>query len=165
MSTQIQAHRTDTSIPLTLTVNNNGGVTGLTALVKVRDGATTNSYLDFSDNTFKTSGWTTQSGNMGEVGGGVYNYSLNANAITNLPAATNHLVAEYSVSGSVIGVDSDIVSLRVFSDTDGTRVQETYQIMGLDSSNAMTVSTTARTAGSISQTISDSSGTVTVTRT
>ena len=165
MSTQIQAYRTDTSVPLELTVSKNGGVTGLTALVKVRDATTTNSYLDFADSTFKTSGWTTQSGTLTEIGGGVYHYALNVNAMTNLPAATNHLVAEYTVSGSVTGVDSDIVSLRVFQDADRTSVTETWQVMGLDSANAMSVSTSARTTGSISQTISDAAGTVTVTRT
>ena len=101
MSTQIQAYRTDTSVPLELTVNDNGGVTGLTALVKVRDATTTNSYLDFSDSTFKTSGWATQSATLAEIGSGVYHYTLNVNIMTNLPAATNHLAAEYTVSGSV----------------------------------------------------------------
>ena len=61
-----------TSAPLPLSVNDSGAVTGLTVTVRLRDGSTTNSYLDFNDNTFKAAGWTTQKKDMTEVGDGNY---------------------------------------------------------------------------------------------
>lgn len=44
------------------------------------------------------------------------------------------------------------------------KIEELWALMGLDGSNPLSVSSTERTAGSISQTIEESSGTVTVTR-
>jgi hypothetical protein len=82
-----------------------GGITGLTVAVRIRDGRTTNSYLDFSDDTFKTSGWSAQTASLTDIGDGFYSLSsgLDLSAITNLPAATHYLVAEYLVNGSVAG--------------------------------------------------------------
>jgi trimeric autotransporter adhesin len=114
MSYQIQAERTDTNVPITLQVDKNGGVTGLTSVVQIRDGATTNSYLDFNDDTFKTAGWTTKQASLADIGDGVYVLSggLDVSAITNLPAGTHHLFAEFDVTGSVDGNAVDVILLR-----------------------------------------------------
>ncbi len=115
MSMQILASRKDTNIPLTLSAGNSGGgVTGLTVVVEIRDGATNNSFLDFNDDTFKTSGWTTKSVALADIAGGFYALAggLDAAVITNLPAATDHLIAQYTVSGTLKAIAADVIVLR-----------------------------------------------------
>ena len=106
----VVAERTEVAAPLEIQVNDNsGGVTGLTVLVAVRDAQTANSWLDFSDLTFKTSGWTTRQAAVAEVSAGnapgVYRLTsgLNVGGITNLPSTTFNFILEYDVSGSVTG--------------------------------------------------------------
>lgn len=110
-----------------------GGVTGLTMTVSIRRAETTNSYLDFSDNTFKAAGWTTKDTPMTEVGRGAYAKppGLDLASITNLPTTTKRLVAEYvfADSGNHIGMDvieipfssaiPSPVSIRVMTQTAG----------------------------------------------
>lgn len=115
MTQALTAERSATDVPLELLVNNNGGVTGLSAIVAIRDGDTDDSYLDFSDATFKAAGWTLRQAPMTEISAanapGKYVRRLDVAAITNLPAASDNLIAEYSVSGSVLGVAQDTVQL------------------------------------------------------
>ena len=102
----------DQVIPLDLTIEQEdvGGVVGKSPTVRVRDATTTNSYLDFSDNTFKTSGWATQNASMSEVGRGHYTRSLDLSLITALVLG-NVMVAEYFVDdgGDVVGEDHDVI--------------------------------------------------------
>lgn len=113
MSVQIQARRDSSEVPLTLSVTKDGGVAGLTVKVAIRDGATDDSYLDFADDTFKTSGHTTREATLTDISGGFYALTggLDVSAITNLPAATFLLVAEYEVSGAEQGVANDVIVL------------------------------------------------------
>ncbi len=91
---------TNTALALVLTVASGGtGVTGLSITVRLRDGETTNSYLDFADNTFKTSGWTTQDAALSEIGDGHYQRTLDVSAIVGL-AIGDSLVAEYHNAAS-----------------------------------------------------------------
>ena len=73
----------DTVVPLKLTVIDgaSGGVLGLSPTARIRDAATTNSYLDFNDNTFKTVGWTTQDQALTEIGDGTYDFPLDLSAL------------------------------------------------------------------------------------
>lgn len=104
------------TIPLTLTVTKAGvgGVTGLSPVVALRDAQTFNSYLDWADSTFKTSGWTTKEAALSEVGGGHYERHLDLSSIG--AASGNIYTAEYKVdSADVKGVDADnifVVSQR-----------------------------------------------------
>ncbi len=100
---QVIISRTETEAPLWIGVDSSGGVAGLTVTVQVRDGATINSYLDFNDDTFKTSGWVQKSLTLTDIGGGHYTDTLDVSAITNLPS-NNHLALEYDISGSVVGI-------------------------------------------------------------
>ena len=93
---------------LALTVSQNGGVSGLAAVVAVRDGA---SYLDWFDMTFKAAGWTTRQAAMSEIGDGHYRHSLDLAAITNLPSATVALSAEYATTGAVAASAHDLLLL------------------------------------------------------
>ncbi len=132
MSIILPAYRFETALPVTVQVNNaSGGVKGLTVVVACRDGGTVNSWLDFNDSTFKTSGWTTQQSSMTEVStsiaAGVYAIAagLDLNAMTNLPAATNKLILEYEItaggtSGNAIDV-IDISEVGLIFDHDETR--------------------------------------------
>ena len=114
MSFVIDATLDDAAVPLSLVFNKgSGGVVGLTVVVSVRDGATTDSYLDFNDLTFKTSSWTTKQASLADLGAGFYALSggLNLKGISNFPIATRHLLAEYSATGSETGVALDIISV------------------------------------------------------
>lgn len=96
------------TIPLTLTVTKAGvgGVTGLAPTVALRDGQTTNSYIDWADDTFKTSGWTTREALLTEIGDGHYQKQLN---LPNISAAAGDIyAAEYKVDDvAAKGVDSE----------------------------------------------------------
>ena len=102
----------DQVIPLDLTIEQEdvGGVTGKSPTVRLRDATTVDSYLDFSDNTFKTAGWTTQNASMSEVGRGHYTRTLDLSLITALVLG-NALVAEYFVDdgGDVVGEAHDVI--------------------------------------------------------
>lgn len=112
----LQAEITDTAIPLTLNVQGaSGGVTGLTAVVAIRDGSTTNSWLDFNDNTFKTAAWTTRQASMTEVSSsnapGVYHFTLDVSAVSGV-AAGDFWVIEYDATGSADANAHDVLILR-----------------------------------------------------
>ena len=113
MSYQIRVPRNETEVPLNLFLNNSGPVTGATAVVAIRDGDTPDSYLDFNDNTFKTAGHTTRQAALTEGEVGVYTLvpGLDLSAITNLPAGTDHLIAEFEVTAPAAstGIVSDMI--------------------------------------------------------
>jgi hypothetical protein len=87
---------TNDAVPMVVTLIKDGALTGASPTVALRDGATTNSYLDWSDFTFKTSGWTEQFAPLGEIGNGQYQYVLDLTAVLGLTAG-RALVAEYAV--------------------------------------------------------------------
>lgn len=112
----LQVERADTNVPLEVLVSDkNGGVTGLTLVVAIRDGDTANSWLDFFDSTFKTVGWTTRQAAMAEVSAanapGVYRLEVDLSAVS-IPAGTHFLVAEYDASGAKSANGLDIIQLR-----------------------------------------------------
>lgn len=99
----LEADYDDSSFPLELVVNvaGVGGISGLVCTVAVRESTTTNSYLDWSTNTFKTSGWGVKNQPMTDLGTGVYQAELSVAALgftpmTGLPV---YLVAEYTSFG------------------------------------------------------------------
>lgn len=87
------------------------GVTGQAPTVMLRDAATSSRYLDFTDHTLKTVGWTTKTQTLTEVGGGYYRGTLNIATI--LPAIPQNtlFVAEYFVNNGsdVIGISHDML--------------------------------------------------------
>lgn len=86
------------------------GATGQTPTVALRR-VTDGYYLDFNDNTFKSSGWTTRQKALTEVNAtnspGLYQYVL---ATSSIIAATGDYVAEYSNTGTPAGVDQETYS-------------------------------------------------------
>ena len=109
MSYQIEAERTDSNVPINLTVTRRGGIDHLIASASIRDGATTDYYLDFNDSTFKLGGWATKQETLTNIGSGFYVLSggLNIGGMTNLSGTTNHLIVEYEISGTT-GVSGTI---------------------------------------------------------
>jgi hypothetical protein len=101
----------DATVPLDLTIQQEGagGVTGQDAFVRVRDGSTTDSFLDWADNTFKVVGWTEQFRLLDEVGRGHYTTELDLAVIG--AVVGNAFVAEYTVDdgGDVVGDAHDII--------------------------------------------------------
>jgi len=116
MSIGVQVDKATTSLPLFLTVNRAGagGITGLSPTVAVRDASTLNSYLDFNDGTFKTSGWTTKYAALSEVERGHYQRSLDVSALP--VSAFDVLMAEYHVDNGadVVGDASDVLIVVEF---------------------------------------------------
>ena len=118
----LRAHSATGVLPLSLNVSRDGvgGETGLACTVSVRVASTVNQFLDFSDATFKTSGWTMKEVALSEVGGGEYvSTALNVAAVTNLPAVPTTLVAQYKITtpgseataNETIQVDDDLADI------------------------------------------------------
>lgn len=107
-----------TAFPLSLNLQREGvgGISGKHPTVRVRQGSTTNSYLDFNSNTFKLAGWGLKDAPMVEVGDGNYQRVMD---ISNLPVAYNDvLVAEYHVDDGldVIGSAADLLIVTEYGD-------------------------------------------------
>lgn len=133
MSSAVLAEKSDTSFPLVLVVDREGvgGLAGIVPLptVSLRDAATTTSYYDWADNTFKTSGWTLRDGPMVDIGNGVYQRSLDVLAFPLLPGA--QFTAEFRVSSGpdIKGEDADLVTItEVQADTSVVRKYHTNRI-------------------------------------
>lgn len=183
----IIAETTDTLVSLDLTVDRGGvgGITGLSPTVSLRDAATLDSFLDFSDNTFKTVGWTTKNAPMSSAGRGHYRRTLDVTAFS--PSAGDIFVVEYHVDdgGDVVGDAHDkLITINSFYDvpadvwdsataahtTAGTfgaalqsslsiaqaaQLLDIYRVLGLDPTAPLIVSKTARAAGPMVQTIEE----------
>ncbi len=110
-SKQIVVNLTDTGVPLNIAVDDSGGVAGLTITAQIRDAGDSSSYFDFSDSTFKTSGWVMKTATLTEYGSGFYGTTLDISSITNFPSG-NHATVEFTVSGALLAVDSSLLSMN-----------------------------------------------------
>ena len=101
----------DMTVPLELTIEQEGvgGVVGKTPTVRIRDGATTDSFLDWNDNTFKLAGWAELDRPLSEVGNGHYSELLDLGALG--AVVGNVFIAQYNVNdgGDVIGDAHDVI--------------------------------------------------------
>ena len=99
------------TVPLELNYKENGlPVTGLSVDVEIRDTAT-NKYLDFADDTWKSSGWTTKSVALNDIGNGQYQYMWDSSsAIT----ADMIVSTEYDVTTSNYqATDKDVLMFGI----------------------------------------------------
>jgi len=116
---EVEKSETAHQFQLLIDRDGTGGLSGLVPLptIALRDPLSPGSYYDWSDNTFKTSGWTQQFAPMADIGGGFYVRSLNI-AAAPTPAGST-LAVEYAVAaGAVIGKDAELMlvtSLRAES--------------------------------------------------
>lgn len=187
MSELIIAESTDTQVALALVIDQEGvgGVTGLSPTVAIRESTTTDSYFDFNDSTFKTSGWTTKYQAMVDVERGHYSFVLNLPTLT--PALGETYILEYHVDdgGSIVGDDSDkllvvasiadipgdvwdeatsahtiagtfgVEAISGLTPTQAAQILDIYRVLGLDPTEPLLVSKTSRTSGTINQTIQE----------
>ena len=114
---QLITTRGDTGVPASVTVDRSGGISGLTVLVELRDTVDNTLYLDFDDNTFKTTGWVQKAATLSDLTSGFYATQLNLSLISNMPTS-GHLSMEYSVSGSVTGIASSVITFSNALTTD-----------------------------------------------
>jgi len=148
----IIAERTDTAVPLTLTLDQEGvgGVVGKAPTVALRDATTLDSYMDWADYQFKTGGWTNKYGSMDEIERGHYTRIFNLSML-GLDSGT-FLSVEYHVDdgAEVIGDTSELLlavnAVYSISPT-GTLVEEIHRILGLDPDHPLVVSKVQRAAG------------------
>ena len=113
---------TAVSLDLTLSQSGVGGITGKAPTVAFRDATSLVSYLDFSDSTFKTAGWTTKYEALSEVGDGHYSLNVDLSLITPAIAASKLYVVEYAVDdgGSVKGAENDLLlTVKAIGDIPG----------------------------------------------
>lgn len=104
----------DTGFELQVPVIRNGaGVSGLTVKAQIRNGDGNNSYLDFADNTFKTSGWTTKQATLVEVptSVGIYRFSWNSSLVAAIVNGFDAIV-EYDVTGAIAFRGTDYLKFR-----------------------------------------------------
>jgi hypothetical protein len=173
---------------LTLEREDEGGITGAVPTFAVRDATTLDSYLDFDDFTFKSSGWGTKYEPLTEVESGDYTYWMNLNAMTSISigdilsveyyyddgVATNPLREQETmmVVESINNIPTDTAALvggggGNLTPAQATQLQEVWQILGLDIANPMVVSKNTRKVDLIDQTIQQNvpfAGHITVTR-
>lgn len=99
MSLTLLVDAKNPAVPLDLTILQEGigGLTGMAPTVAVRDGGTLDTYLDWSDNTFKTAGWVLKYGALSEVERGHYQRTLNVLSLS--IAGNKALVAEFHLDG------------------------------------------------------------------
>ena len=96
---------------LTLTVNREGvgGLSGLAPTVAIRQASAPDSYLDWDDGAFKTTGWTTKYQSMSESERGTYQRLLDLSAVTGAPVGTLLIVEYRVIDGTLVGDDHDLL--------------------------------------------------------
>lgn len=113
------------TVPLSLVVNRSGsgGINGLVPTVALRQGALPSSYLDWSDSTFKTSGWVTKYAALTAAERGHYQRLLNLSTI-NAVAGTSYVVQFFVSSGDVQGEAEDVILVVPSVSTDTTLLRK-----------------------------------------
>lgn len=103
-----------TQVPIELVLNDaDGGVAGDTPTVRIRR-ISDNTYLDFADNKFKTSGWTQVNMTLSDRGDGRYYRLWNSSLSITVPTVVIIEYTNATTLTTVPGVDNDIV---VFSNS------------------------------------------------
>lgn len=111
--TTIIAERDQTDAPISIQVNRDGGITGLTVVIRIYNGDDVTEFLDFNDGVFKAAGHTTPTLTLTEVGLGLYavDGGFDLSAIT-IPAATSTLLVQYDITaGGESGTALDTIQL------------------------------------------------------
>ena len=101
--TTIIAERAQADVPITVHVDRDGGITGLTIVARIFNGADLTQWLDLDDGTFKGAAHVDDTLDVPEVNAvvvpGLYSVDggFDLSAIT-LPAATNTLIVQYEIT-------------------------------------------------------------------
>lgn len=114
MSTAMLIEKTDTGVPLALTIDQSGigGLTGQAPTVAIRRGDSTTLYLDWTTGLFAAAGWGTKFASMTEIERGHYVRILNAATAAGILAGQS-LVVEYRVDNGagIIGDAHDLITV------------------------------------------------------
>lgn len=111
--TAIIAERDQTNVPISVQVDRDGGITGLTVVIRIYNGNDVTEFLDFNDGVFKSVGHTTPTLALTEVGLGLYavDGGFDLSAIT-VPAAADSLLVQYDITaGGESGNATDTIEL------------------------------------------------------
>lgn len=114
MGQTIQAARSGT-IPIGVEITRDGGITGLTVIYRIYNGADHTEFLDFADGTFKSAGHGTPFQTLTEVGQGFYaedpDFDLSA---IQIPSDADSLKVQYEITaGGESGNDVDTIQLSL----------------------------------------------------
>jgi hypothetical protein len=123
-----------------------------------------NFIYDWNDSTFKSTGWTTKDKNLSEVDStnfpGVYETNLDIGSFDGV----YYVYVTYTGTANAQSIVMEIKARN--GSTVSTLVEEIHEVHGLNSNEPLVVNSTSRTVGTIiTQTIAESNGDVTVTRT
>lgn len=119
MSSQVDPNETALPLELNVSVLGVGGLTGLQPTVAVRNitAGFPSKYLDWSDGTFKTSGWATKYAVMTEIERGTYQLTLNVAGF--YFTALTKLSAEYHVTSDLgTGDDAEVFDILASGSAD-----------------------------------------------
>jgi hypothetical protein len=162
------------SAPLILTLEQEdvGGVTGQAPTLAIRDATSIGSYLDFTDYTFKSAGWTTKYQPLVEIEDGGYVFRMNLAAIAAISIGDILSAEYYYDDGGVVRRDQETMIIvesihAIPTDTaaiiggsgggltpaQATQLKELWQVLGLDIANPMIVSKNSRRVDAIDQII------------
>lgn len=104
------AQPTSTAVDVAVVISTaTGGVEGLAVTLRVRNGQTTNSYLDFDDGLFKTSGWVQQDLDMTELERGEYYASLDISSMD--VSSGDVLVCEMHSGATELADASEVIAI------------------------------------------------------
>jgi hypothetical protein len=143
----------------------NARVVGATPLPTILVRRVVDNFIyDWDDSTFKSTGWTTKDQDLSEVDGtnfpGVYETNLDIGDFDGL----YYVYATYTGTGNGQSIVMEIKASN--GSTMSTLVDELHEVHGLNAATPLVVNATSRTVGAtIAQTIAESNGDVTVTRT
>lgn len=108
----IIANRAQTNVPIGILVTRDGGITGLTLIIRIYNGDDHTEFLDFNDGVFKAAGHTTPTLALTEIGTTGY-YAVDGGfdlSVITVPAAAASLLVEYEITaGGESGNDWDTI--------------------------------------------------------
>lgn len=113
MGQTIEAKRTSTSVPISVHIDRDGGITGLTVVFRLYSSADLTEFLDFADGAFKAAGHGAETQALTEVSRGLYavDGGFDFTAIT-IPAGVDTLFVQYDITaGGESGNDVDTIQL------------------------------------------------------
>lgn len=119
MGTLVIAKRLQTDVPIGVQIDRDGGISGLTVVLRLFNGADLTEFIDFDDGTFKSAGHVTPTLTLPEVAGAAGFYVVDGgfdfSSIT-IPTTTNTLFAQYEITaGGEAGNDVDVIQLDPLS--------------------------------------------------
>lgn len=141
-------------------------IVGSTPTMRIRE-LSTGFSLDWNDNTFKNSGWTTLATSMVEIGApylGLYEKTVNLGTLTGNYQIFTDSGAYHSTTQIVLDQGALSTLQGSLSSAQANMLLELYDLMGLDPTKPLLVTKTSRVVGDINQQIASTNDITVVTR-